>query len=145
MRRCTLRGNKNILKRQLIHVGAFNLSLILRKTLGAGTPRELKTGPQRGLYSFSAAQILVSIQSSGKTPICPRDSDSRQYPLQKTPLSNRLESAHLHHGLIGMDIQAQKSYLFLHDRFLPAWGSEQCSSSAHRLTHGQRSGPVIPS
>jgi transposase len=42
MRRCHLRGNKNILKRQLIHVGAFNLSLILRKLLGAGTPRELK-------------------------------------------------------------------------------------------------------
>jgi hypothetical protein len=28
------------LKRQLIHVGAFNLSLILRKLMGAGTPRE---------------------------------------------------------------------------------------------------------
>jgi len=41
MRRCHLRGHKNILKRQLIHVGAFNLSLILRKLLGAGTPREL--------------------------------------------------------------------------------------------------------
>jgi len=26
----------------LIHVGAFNLSLILRKLLGAGTPRELR-------------------------------------------------------------------------------------------------------
>jgi transposase len=42
MRRCHLRGRENILKRQLIHVGAFNLSLILRKLLGAGTPRELK-------------------------------------------------------------------------------------------------------
>jgi transposase len=42
MRRCHLRGHKNILKRQLLHVGAFNLSLILRKLLGAGTPRELK-------------------------------------------------------------------------------------------------------
>ena len=42
MRRCTLRGTKNILKRQLIHVGAFNISLVLRKMLGAGTPRELK-------------------------------------------------------------------------------------------------------
>jgi transposase len=40
MRRCHLRGQQNILKRQLIHVGAFNLSLILRKLLGAGTPRE---------------------------------------------------------------------------------------------------------
>jgi len=42
MRRCTLRGTKNILKRQLILVGAFNISLVLRKMLGAGTPRELK-------------------------------------------------------------------------------------------------------
>jgi transposase len=40
MRRTHLRGHPNILKRQLIHVGAFNLSLILRKLLGAGTPRE---------------------------------------------------------------------------------------------------------
>ena len=42
MRRCHLRGRQNILKRQLIHVGAFNLSLILRKLLEAGTPRELR-------------------------------------------------------------------------------------------------------
>jgi len=28
----------------LIHVGAFNISLVLRKMLGAGKPRELKTG-----------------------------------------------------------------------------------------------------
>src|SRR5271156_611962 len=42
MRRCHLRGRENILKRQLVHVGAFNLSLILRKLLGAGTPRELR-------------------------------------------------------------------------------------------------------
>ena len=42
MRRCHVRGRQNILKRQLIHVGAFNLSLILRQLLGAGTPRELK-------------------------------------------------------------------------------------------------------
>ena len=42
MRRCHLRGRDNILKRQLVHVGAFNLSLILRQLLGAGTPRELR-------------------------------------------------------------------------------------------------------
>jgi transposase len=42
MRRCTLRGRENILKRLLIHVGAFNLSLVLRNMLGAGMPRELK-------------------------------------------------------------------------------------------------------
>jgi len=42
MRRVHLRGRDNVLKRQLIHVGAFNLSLILRTILGAGTPRELR-------------------------------------------------------------------------------------------------------
>jgi transposase len=42
MRRTHLRGHQNILKRQLIHVGAFNLSLILRQLMGAGTPREWK-------------------------------------------------------------------------------------------------------
>jgi transposase len=60
MRRCHLRGRENILKRQLVHVGAFNLSLILRKLQGAGTPRELKnrTGrvfsrPLRFLHSIT--------------------------------------------------------------------------------------------
>lgn len=42
MRRTHLRYQDNILKRLLIHAGAFNLSLILRRTAGAGTPRELK-------------------------------------------------------------------------------------------------------
>jgi transposase len=40
MRRTHLRKHNNILKRHLIHVAGFNLSLIFRKLLGAGTPRE---------------------------------------------------------------------------------------------------------
>jgi transposase len=43
MRRCHLRGRENILKRQLAHVSAFNLSLVMRQLLGVGTPRELKS------------------------------------------------------------------------------------------------------
>jgi hypothetical protein len=39
MRRAHLRKH-NIFKPQLIHVAGFNLSLIFRKLLGAGTPRE---------------------------------------------------------------------------------------------------------
>jgi len=50
MRRTHLRGQKNILKRLLIHVGAFNLSLIFRSMLGAGKPRELKS--RHALVSF---------------------------------------------------------------------------------------------
>ena len=43
MRRVHLRGRDNILKRLLVHGAAFNLSLVLRKDLGAGTPREFQT------------------------------------------------------------------------------------------------------
>jgi transposase len=42
MRRTHLRGHRNILKRLLLHVAAFNLSLILRQQVGAGTPRSLQ-------------------------------------------------------------------------------------------------------
>jgi transposase len=42
MRRLHLRGRDNILKRLLVHGAAFNLSLILRKTMGVGKPRQLQ-------------------------------------------------------------------------------------------------------
>jgi transposase len=42
MRRVHLRGRDNILKRLLIHVGGYNLSLVLRVTIGKGTPRGLQ-------------------------------------------------------------------------------------------------------
>ena len=42
MRRTHLRGHRNILKRLLLHVAAFNLSLILRREVGVGTPRGMQ-------------------------------------------------------------------------------------------------------
>ena len=39
MRRLHLRGHDNILKRLLIHLCGFNLSLMMRKNTGKGTPR----------------------------------------------------------------------------------------------------------
>ena len=59
MRRVHLRGRENILKRQLIHVGAFNLSLIFRKTLGAGTPRELRNQQPRLIFVFLYLSVAV--------------------------------------------------------------------------------------
>ncbi len=43
MRRVHLRGRDNILKRLVIHGAAFNLSLVMRKMLGAGKPREFQS------------------------------------------------------------------------------------------------------
>ena len=55
MRRTHLHHHKNILKRLLIHVGAFNLSLLLRKTSGAGTPRGLCDALQTRSHTLCAA------------------------------------------------------------------------------------------
>jgi transposase len=71
MRRTHLRGHENILKRQLIHVGAFNLSLILRKLLGAGTPRELKNRAGRvfsQLLRFLLCRMTVGSPIRRLTP-----------------------------------------------------------------------------
>src|SRR6266702_4701494 len=72
MRRVHLRGRENILKRVLIHVGGFNLSLVMRQLLGKGTPR--------GLQGLSADYLLILLrvwismmvhtkQESASTPV----------------------------------------------------------------------------
>jgi transposase len=43
MRRVHLRGRTNILKRLMVHAGAANLGLLMRKMFGAGTPRALQS------------------------------------------------------------------------------------------------------
>jgi transposase len=50
MRRTHLRGHSNILKRLLIHAGAFNLGRLLRHLVGVGTPRSLQGGSGRILH-----------------------------------------------------------------------------------------------
>jgi len=42
MRRTQLRGHANILKRLLVHIGGFNLGLLMRTLVGVGTPRGLQ-------------------------------------------------------------------------------------------------------
>jgi transposase len=56
MRRTHLRFHDNIIKRLLIHAGAFNLSLIMRKLAGCGTPRGLQG---RLLTIVSSLQAIV--------------------------------------------------------------------------------------
>ena len=42
LRRVHLRGHPNILKRLIVHAGAFNLGLLMRHVFGRGTPRGLQ-------------------------------------------------------------------------------------------------------
>ena len=42
LRRTHLRGHHNLLQRLLVHTGAFNLGILMRKAFGRGTPRGLQ-------------------------------------------------------------------------------------------------------
>lgn len=55
MRRAFLRLRDNILKRYLVHVAAFNLSLVMRTIFGVGTPRGLRGRLQLALEAMVAA------------------------------------------------------------------------------------------
>lgn len=63
MRRLHVRGAANITKRLLLHAAAFNLSLMMRKLLGAGTPRgfadRLAALYRTGWRCWSAATTLL--------------------------------------------------------------------------------------
>jgi transposase len=80
MRRVHLRGRENVLKRQLIHVSAFNLSLILRTILGAGTPRELRKRQLTLIFAFvrAFAEWLQPSNSSQASSVIAKRAPSRR-------------------------------------------------------------------
>ena len=64
MRRTHLRGHQNILKRLLVHAGGFNLGLVMRQLVGAGTPRGLQArlGPLVALLAMLTAALVARWQ-----------------------------------------------------------------------------------
>jgi transposase len=61
MRRVHLRGRENILKRLVVHSGAANLGLLMRKLFGKGTPRGLAGALQNLISAASASTRLLSV------------------------------------------------------------------------------------
>ena len=59
MRRAWLRGRENLHKRYLVHVAGYNLGLIMRLLIGAGTPREFLGGVSAHLLVLTAADGAV--------------------------------------------------------------------------------------
>jgi transposase len=57
MRRAWLRGRENLRKRYLVHVAGYNLGLLLRLLVGAGTPREF--------VAHASAHLLVVMTAEG--------------------------------------------------------------------------------
>jgi transposase len=63
MRRAWLRGRENLHKRYLVHVAGYNLGLIMRLLVGAGTPRELLAGNSVALMMIvdPSADVVTAI------------------------------------------------------------------------------------
>jgi transposase len=57
MRRAWLRGRENLHKRYLVHIAGYNLGLIMRLLVGAGTPREFLAG--------GSAYLLALVHANG--------------------------------------------------------------------------------
>src|SRR5258708_24839977 len=82
MRRTHLRGHQNILKRLLIHAGGFNLGLLVRATLGVGTPRGLQ-----GRLAVVIATLLVLVCIARRRLVA-FGSSHRLIPAVRGPLSS---------------------------------------------------------
>jgi hypothetical protein len=70
MRRVHLRGHDNILKRLLIHTGAFNLGLLMRELFGVGTPRSLQGHAIAFLYKLWSLLRLPQMASKAVWTVC---------------------------------------------------------------------------
>ena len=124
MRRTHLRGRENILKRQLIHVGAFNLSLILRRMLGTGTPRELRNRHQALFFFVSVRRrgrrnVLTAISDAFRLPSSPQRAQFQFRP----PLQASSKNRGFRHGLL-----RPKYCKALEHRNLPAEGTTLLAS-----------------
>jgi transposase len=94
MRRVHLRGRDNILKRLVVHSGAANLGLLMRKLFGKGTPRGLQ-GRLRTLFSrpgalnflrSDPARLLMKLNPWMRSPMAIRQFHSR---LKMTSFTSR--------------------------------------------------------
>jgi hypothetical protein len=61
MRRAWLRGRENLRKRYLIHVAGYNLGLVMRLLVGAGTPREFLARASAHLLALATADGAVLV------------------------------------------------------------------------------------
>ncbi len=81
MRRLHLRGRANILKRLVVHAGAANLGLLMRKLFGVGTPKGLQNRPPGGISSLSALIDAVKTLWRSVAQRCARLTCPRALPI----------------------------------------------------------------
>jgi transposase len=72
LRRLHVRGHQNVLKRVLVHAGAFNLGLWMRTLFGVGTPRSLQG---RSAQIASLLNLLWTLTDDVITAAWPQERD----------------------------------------------------------------------
>jgi transposase len=91
MRRTHLRGHTNILKRLVVHIGGFNLGLLMRTLLGVGTPRGLQ-----GRLGAMLAMLVALIAGRWRDAVAasadrsPRGARQRRFELPSVSASGGL-------------------------------------------------------
>ncbi len=102
MRRLHLRGRRNILKRQLIHMAGFNLALIMRQRFGKGTPRGWQGLSADAVLAF--LRLWMAVWPSGSELHAPVPT---QWPneLYFIRLSAWTQNTHFCHGLLGFKLK----------------------------------------
>jgi transposase len=83
LRRAHVRGHQNVLKRLLVHAGAFNLGLWMRTLFGVGTPRGLQG---RSAAVATLVTVLSTFIEDTMTAIGPQRGD----PIRPNPQSVRI-------------------------------------------------------
>jgi transposase len=68
MRRAWLRGRENLKKRYLVHVAGYNLGLVMRLLVGAGTPREFSARASAHLLALATTDggaLVILVVATG--------------------------------------------------------------------------------
>jgi transposase len=61
MRRTWLRGRENVHKRYLVHIAGYNLGILMRALLGAGTPKQIAAMKAAFLFVIQAAEAITVV------------------------------------------------------------------------------------
>jgi len=126
----------------LAHLSAFNLSLVMRQRLGAGTPRELNNKATRlivRILRFLAGQNRPKSVAEPRTyPVLA----SPGMPRNRDPMPNDLEFTYLHDGLPAVlcirlePMQKVTHRRRAHEGLRPVGSSQR--RDFQRLSHGPR-------
>ena len=113
MRRTHLRGHANILKRLLVHVGGFNLGLLMRTLVGVGTPRGLqgRLGGSCWPSSSRCGRLRRHVATPG-TPSADHGLSSRPITVSNCYLS--VQKGPFNHGLLAAALRKNGSAALQH-------------------------------